>query len=98
MANQSLTIVEGNAVFAGDGAEPKFALTVRDRIAGDDIDVTAFGTLGSIRLQLAEALKNATLPRQGDALMKLIGERVRLYILDSVARWMQTVSGGSGRI
>ena len=98
MANQSLTVVEGSAAFTGDGAEPKFALTVRDRIAGDDIDVTAFGTLGSIRLQLAEALEDATLPRQGDALMKLIGERVRLYILDSVARWMQTVSGGSGRI
>lgn len=92
VSGQTFAVVGGQAVLE-PGAEPEFALTLAEHVDGKDVLLTARGELGDVRLQLASAAApdDGEIPHGGDTLVKLIGSRVRQYILDQVAVWLDSI-------
>jgi len=91
VSGQTLRVLGGQATME-PGAAPRFALTM----------VTAFGELGDIQLELAKAAGQDGQPAgdfsaQGDLLAKLIGSRVRQYVLDQLASWIDSMPWNIGR-
>lgn len=101
VSGQTLRVLGGQATME-PGAAPRFALTIVESLGGDDVLVTAFGELGDIQLELAKAAGQDGQPAgdfsaQGDLLAKLIGSRVRQYVLDQLASWIDSMPWNIGR-
>ncbi|OPZ64892.1 MAG: hypothetical protein BWY85_00919 [Firmicutes bacterium ADurb.Bin506] len=94
VSGQTFAVVSGQALLE-PGVEPEFALTLAEHVEGDDVLLTARGVLGDIELQLEDAvMPGADIPQSGDMLVKLIGSRVRQYILDQIAAWLDSAPRG----
>lgn len=94
VSGQVFDVVSGQAVLE-PGMEPEFTLTLAEQVEGEDVLLTAYGELGDIKLQLADAAAPGDdIPHSGDVLVKLIGSRVRQYILDQVAAWLDSTPPG----